>query len=63
MGYNWLQGVTGDYRGYKGLQRVTEVTRGYKWLQVVTGCDNGLKGVTKDYRIFFLTRNFPDTFS
>ena len=57
MGYNGLQGVTGGYRGYKGLQG------SYKWLQVVTACDNGLKGVTKDYRNFFLTRTFPDTFS
>ena len=42
-----LQGVTG---GYKGLQGVT---RG----------DKGLQGVTKDYRNFFLTTTFPDTFS
>ena len=34
------------------LQGVTGVTRGYK----------GLQGVTKDYRNFFLTRTFPDTF-
>ena len=56
-GYRGLQGVTG---GYKGLQRVT---KGYKGLQGVTGGDKGLQGVTKDYRNFFLTRTFPDTFS
>ena len=55
--YRRLQGVTG---GYKGLQGVT---RGYKPLQGVTGGDKGLQGVTKDYRNFFLTRTFPDTFS
>ena len=55
--YRRLQGVTG---GYKGLQGVT---RGYKGLQGVTGGDKGLQGVTKDYRNFFLTRTFPDTFS
>ena len=37
-------------RGYKG------VTGGYKGYK-------GLKEVTKDYRNFFLTRTFPDTFS
>ena len=47
-------------RGYKGLQGVTN---GYKGLQGVTGGDKGLQGVTKDYRNFFLTRTFPDTFS
>ena len=59
-----------EYRGYKGLQGVTEgykglqgVTGGYKGLQGVTGGDKGLQGVTKDYRNFFLTRTFPDTFS
>ena len=56
-GYRRLQGVT---RGDKGLQRVT---RGYRGLQGVTGGDKGLQGVTKDYRNFFLTRTFPDTFS
>ena len=56
-GYTALQGVTG---GYKGLQGVTG---GYKGLQGVTGGDKGLQGVTKDYRNFFLTRTFPDTFS
>ena len=50
------QGVT---RGYRGLQGVT---KGYKGLQGVTGGDKGLQGVTKDYRNFFLTRTFPDTF-
>ena len=39
------------------------VTRGYKGLQGVTGGDKGLQGATKDYRNFFLTRTFPDTFS
>ena len=65
--YRGLQGVTG---GYKGLQAVTKgyrglqgVTKGYKGLQGVTGGDKGLQGVTKDYRNFFLTRTFPDTFS
>ena len=29
----------------------------------MTGGDKGLQGVTKDYRTFFLTRTFPDTFS
>ena len=29
----------------------------------MTGGDKGLQGVTKDYRNFFLTRTFPDTFS
>ena len=52
-----IQGVTG---GYKGLQGVTG---GYKGLQGVTRGDRGLHGVTKDYRMFFLTRTFPDTFS
>ena len=55
--YRGLQGVTG---GYKGLQGVTG---GYKGLQGVTGGDMGLHGLTKDYRNFFLTRTFPDTFS
>ena len=58
-GYKGLQGVT---RGYKGLQGLQGVTRGYKGLQGVTGVDKGLQGVTKDYRNFFLTRTFPDTF-
>ena len=51
-----IQGVT---RGYRGLQGVT---RGYRGLQGVTRGDKGLQGVTKDYRNFFLTRTFPDTF-
>ena len=55
--YRGLQGVTG---GYKGLQGVT---KGYKGLQGVTGGDKGLQWVTKDYRNFFLTRTFRDTFS
>ena len=66
-GYRGLQGVTRGDRGlqgvtggYKGLQGVTG---GYKGLQGVTGGDKGLQGVTKDYRNFFLTRTFPNTFS
>ena len=55
--YKGLQGVMG---GYKGLQGVTG---GCKGLQGVTGSDKGLQGVTMDYRNFFLTRTFPDTFS
>ena len=47
-------------RGYKGLQGVT---RGYKGLQEVTGGDKRLQRVTNDYRNFFLTRTFSDTFS
>ena len=56
-GYRGLQGVT---RGYRGLQGVT---KGYKGLQGVTGLTRGFRWVTKDYRNFFLTRTFPDTFS
>ena len=52
-----IEGVTMGYRRLKG------VTRGYKGLQGVTRGDKGLQGVTKDYRNFFLTRTFPDTFS
>ena len=52
-----IQGVT---RVYRGLQGVTRADRG---LQGVTRGDKGLQGVTKDYRNFFLTRTFPDTFS
>ena len=62
-GYKGLQRVI---RGYKGLHRVTKgcmglqgVTRGYG----VTRGDKGLQRVTKDYRNFFPTRRFPDTFS
>ena len=29
----------------------------------MTGGDKGLQGVTKDYRNFYLTRTFPDSFS
>ena len=56
-GYRWLQGVT---MGYKGLQGVT---RGYKGLQGVTTGDRGWQWVTRNYRNFFLTRTFADTFS
>ena len=52
-----IQGVTRVYRGLQG------VTGEYKGLQGVTGDDKGLQGITKDYRNFFLTRTFPDTFS
>ena len=58
--YRGLQGVTG---GYNGLQGVTKVTAGYNGLKGVTGGDKALQGVTKDYRNFFLTRTFSDTFS
>ena len=51
--YQGLQGVTG---GYKGLQG------GYKGLQGATRGDKGLQGVIMDYRNFFLTRTFADTF-
>ena len=57
LGYTWLPGVTGGYMGLQGF------TGGYKGLQGVTGGDKGLQGVAKDYRNFFLTRTFPDTFS
>ena len=56
-GYKGLQGVTKGYRGLQG------VTWGYKGLQGMTGGDKALQGVTRDYRNFFLTRTFPDTFS
>ena len=52
-----IPGVTGRYGGLQG------VTGGYKVLQGVTRGDKGLQGVTMDYRNFFLTRTFPDTFS
>ena len=52
-----IQRVTGGFRGLR------KVTRAYKGLQRVTGGDKGLQGVTKDYRNFFLSRTFPDTFS
>ena len=52
-----IHGVT---RGYTGLQGVTG---GYKGLQGVTEGDKGLQRVTKDYRNFFLSRTFRDTFS
>ena len=45
--------------GYRGSQGVT---KSYNGLQGVTGGDKGLQGVTKDYRNFFLTRTFPDSF-
>ena len=52
-----LPGVTGGYRGLQG------VTGDYKGLQGMRGGDKGLQGVTMDYRNFFLTRTFQDTFS
>ena len=62
-----IQGVTRGYRGIKGLQGVK---RGYKGLKGVIGRYKGLQGgykglqgVTEDYKNFFLTRTFPDTFS
>ena len=68
--YRGLQGVTRDYRGlqgvtrgYRGLQGITRGYKGLKGLQGVTGGDKGLQGATSDYRNFFLTRTFPDTFS
>ena len=56
-GYRGLQGVTGGYKGLLGF------TWGYKGLQGMTGGDKALQEVTNDYRNFFLTRTFPDTFS
>ena len=56
-GYRGLQGIT---RGYKGLEAVAG---GYKGVQAVIEGDKGLQGDTKDYRNFFLTRTFLDTFS
>ena len=40
-----------------------EVTGAYKGLQGVTWGDKALQGVTKDCKIFLLTRRFPNTFS
>ena len=57
MGIQGLRRVTKAYRGLQG------VTGGYKGLQGVTRGDKGLQRVTKDYRNFFLSRTFPDTFS
>ena len=57
MGIQGLQGVTRGYRGLQGL------TRGYRGLQGVTRGNKGLQGVTKDYRNFFLSRTFQDSFS
>ena len=42
---------------------LVDTTEYYRGLQGVTGGDKRLQGVTKDYRNFFLTRTFPDTFS
>ena len=57
--YKGLQGVTWGYKGLHGLQKVTG---GYEGFQGTTGGDRGLQGVMKDYRNFFLTETFPDTF-
>ena len=51
--------IQGVRRGSRGLQGVTS---GYNRLQGVTGRDKGLEGVTRDYKHFFLTRTFRDTF-
>ena len=56
-------GIQGVRRGYRGLQGVTRGFKGLQGVTRVTGGDKGLQGVTKDYRNFFLTRTFPDTFS
>ena len=53
----FLRSMTWEYRGLQ------EVTGGYKGLQGITRGKRGWQGVTKDYRNFFLTRTFPDTFS
>ena len=67
MGIQTVRRVTAGYRGLQGFTigyRVLQgVTRGYKGLQGVTRGDKVLQGGTKDYRNFFLTRTFPDTFS
>ena len=52
-----LQGITWGYKGLKGVRR------GYRGLQGVTGGYKGLHGERKNYRNFFLTRTFPDSFS
>ena len=49
--------MTWECRGLKG------VTGRYKGLQGVTGGDKWLERVTKDFRNFFLSRTFPNTFS
>ena len=55
-----IPGVTRGYRGLKGIQKGY---KGLQGLQGVTGDDKGLQGVSMDYKNFFLTRTFPDTFS
>ena len=57
--YRGLRGVTWGYKGLHGLQKVTG---GYEGFQGTTRGDRGLQGVIKDYRNFFLTKTFPDTF-
>ena len=47
----------------KGYSELQGVTGGYKGLQGMTGGEKGLQGVTNDYRNFFLSRTFADTFS
>ena len=36
---------------------------GLQGITGMTGADKAKQGVTNDYRNFFLTRTFPDTFS
>ena len=59
-GYRGLQGVT---RRLQEVKEVKGVTGSYRGLQKVTWRDKALQGVTKDYKIFILTRTFPHTFS
>ena len=56
-------GIPGVTRGYRGNRVLQGVTREYRGLQGVTGGDKWLQGITEDYRNFFLTRTFRDTFS
>ena len=58
-----IQGITRFTGGYNGLHGVTRGYTGLKGLQGVTKVDKALQGVKKDYRNFFLTTTFPDTFS
>ena len=55
--YTGLQGVIGCYKGLQGD------TGSYKGLPGMREGDKGLQRVSKDYRNFFLTRTFPETFS
>ena len=56
---DWLQGVTGGYKGlqgvtggYKGLQGVTRGYRGLKGLQGVTGVTRGYRGLQRIIETF-----------